>query len=102
MPQGLRESSPHPRPQERGDGFRCSSNKLRKELTMSVNAFGLFFLAVLLGSSYFLLRCITANRALILAVLRGDPTDAPEEREVTVQACRSPALQPVAISICRI
>ena len=72
---------------------------------MSVNAFGLFFLAVLLGSSFFLLRCITANRGLILAVLRGDTGEDAEmldEREVTVQACRAPILQPVAISICRI
>ena len=72
---------------------------------MSVNAFGLFFLAVLLGSSFFLLRCITANRGLILAVLRGDTGEDAEmldEREVTIQACRAPILQPVAISICRI
>ena len=73
---------------------------------MLINAFGLFFLAVLLGSSFFLFRCVAANRDMILKVLRGEPPrDLPhpaEIRPVRIEPCRALLLEPVAISICRI
>ena len=73
---------------------------------MFLNAFALFFFAVLAGSVCALHLLLASNLKLIVAALRGEPLPRVQEvgppRLVRVRSGRRLAFPPVAFRICRL
>lgn len=73
---------------------------------MSEAAYALFFVVVLLGSTFLLFHSLKAEWERMAAALRGElPEEAepsPSCGEIHVRERHQPILQPVTISICRI
>lgn len=70
------------------------------------NAFALFFIAVLLGSTAALHALVASNRTLIRAVLRGEVPTSREDRirprRIRVRSGRRLAFAPVVFRTCRL
>jgi hypothetical protein len=71
-----------------------------------INAYALFFLAVLIGSALILLAMLRHHAQEVAAVLRGGQLavpDAPARSPlVRLRSGRRPALPPIRFSICRL